>query len=177
MMKRDRKEYLREWWENKKLNDPEYAEKYKENRKEYSKQRYLELSDEDKKMLNNKSSEYARRRRKIDPIGPMINDARKRAERKGIDFDLDQSDLIVPPTCPVLGIELFVSGGKRTANSPSLDRIDNSRGYIKSNVRVISFRANALKNDATIEELEKIVNYMKENLCHGLELIKKLENV
>ena len=107
----------------------------------------------------------------------MINDARKRAKRKGIDFDLDQSDLIVPPTCPVLGIELFVSGGKRTANSPSLDRIDNSRGYIKSNVRVISFRANALKNDATIEELEKIVNYMKENLCHGLELIKKLENV
>ena len=107
MKKRDRKEYLKEWWENKKLNDPEYVEKYRENQKEYSKQRYSELSDEDKKMLNSRSSEYARRRRKIDPTVPMINDARKRAKRKGIDFDLDQSDLIIPPICPVLGIELL----------------------------------------------------------------------
>ena len=177
MKKRERKEYLKKWWEDKKLNDPEYVEKYKQNQKEYNKQKYSEMSDEERKIANERSSAYARKKRKNDPIVPMINDARKRAKRKGIDFDLSRDDLVVPPICPVLGIELFVAGGKRTANSPSLDRIDNARGYTKDNVRIISFRANALKNDATVDELEKIVDYMKENLCRGTESIKKLENV
>jgi len=49
-------------------------------------------------------------------------------------------------------------------NVPSVDRIDPTKGYIKGNVEVISWRANHLKNNATVEELEAIVNYMK---LHG----------
>ena len=48
-----------------------------------------------------------------------------------------------------------------TRNSPSLDRIRLELGYVKGNVRVISGRANLLKNDATIEELEAVLGDMK----------------
>jgi hypothetical protein len=49
-------------------------------------------------------------------------------------------------------------------NSPSLDRINNNLGYVPGNVIVVSDRANRIKNNATIEELEKIVNYYKNKL-------------
>lgn len=51
-----------------------------------------------------------------------------------------------------------------TETAPSLDRIDSSKGYISGNVKVISKRANAIKNDATLEELLLIVEYVKKNL-------------
>ena len=87
--------------------------------------------------------------------------ARNRAKIKNIDFNITLEDIIIPEFCPVLGIKLFRSKGRKTGNSPSLDRFDNSKGYIKGNVRVISERANHLKNDATISELEAIIKYMK----------------
>jgi len=46
--------------------------------------------------------------------------------------------------------------------APSIDRVDNSKGYVPGNVRIISWRANRLKNDATVEEMELIIKYMKE---------------
>lgn len=91
--------------------------------------------------------------------------ARGRAKKRGIPFDLDYSELEWPTECPVLGIPIFKGkAGSSNDNSPSLDRFDNSKGYTKDNVRIISRRANTLKNDASLEELEKIVKYMKGEL-------------
>lgn len=44
-------------------------------------------------------------------------------------------------------------------NAASLDRIDNSKGYVRGNVMVISLRANAIKNNATAEELTAVAAY------------------
>lgn len=60
----------------------------------------------------------------------------------------------------VLGIPLYTNRGKAGPNSPSIDRIDNKKGYILGNVQVISYRANMLKGDASIEEVRRVLAYM-----------------
>lgn len=67
----------------------------------------------------------------------------------------------IPKVCPALGIELdYNVSGYRLDNSPSLDRINNEIGYTLDNIHIISMRANRIKNDATIEELQLLTNYL-----------------
>lgn len=82
----------------------------------------------------------------------LFNAAKSRAKANGREFDIDLSDIVIPASCPVLGIPM---------TRPSLDRINNDKGYVKGNVRVISYRANALKNDATVGELELVLADLK----------------
>lgn len=85
---------------------------------------------------------------------------KSRAKRLGIAFDIDVSDIAVPERCPVLGIELSVLPGHGSGYHPaaaSLDKIKPALGYTKGNVRVISARANLLKNDATADELRRVL--------------------
>lgn len=84
----------------------------------------------------------------------MLKRASDRAKERGFEFNLTETDLVIPDVCPVLGLVLKVSTGNAKPNSPALDRIDNTKGYVKGNVRVISNRANSLKSDATKEELK-----------------------
>ena len=46
----------------------------------------------------------------------------------------------------------------------SLDRADNSRGYVKGNVVVISWRANDLKSNGSADELEAVAAYSRRML-------------
>ena len=86
---------------------------------------------------------------------------RGRAKNKGLEVNITHEDLAVPDICPVLGIPIILSKNAPRGNRPSVDRFDNSLGYAKGNVRVISSRANNLKNDATVDEIERILRYMK----------------
>lgn len=88
---------------------------------------------------------------------------RGRSIRNGIPFDLEPDDLMFPEFCPVLGIRLSKKPGEFDTldNSPSIDKIIPSLGYTKGNVRIISMRANRLKQDSTIEELKAMIHYMK----------------
>lgn len=90
---------------------------------------------------------------------------KKRCKDKGLPFDLEPEDVISPDFCPILGIPLFrnVGGNRPTANSPSVDRLIPSLGYIKSNIQVISQRANIMKNDASPEELLKFADWIYKN--------------
>lgn len=102
----------------------------------------------------NKINEYAKKYRKKNIEQAMLSSAKARAKEFGLQFNIDIFDIIVPNICPVLGIELSTSGHKN--NSPSLDRIFPEYGYTKGNVRVISWRANWIKNNATPDEIEKL---------------------
>lgn len=87
--------------------------------------------------------------------------AQKRAKRKEVDFDLTPEDIIVPKKCPVLGITLIEGNNRTSDSSPTLDRIDSNKGYTKDNVWVISHRANQLKANASLEELEFFVKRLR----------------
>jgi len=91
----------------------------------------------------------------------LLTSAKCRAKKKNLQFSLTKEDIIVPEKCPVFDIPLYYSKGGKTDNSPTLDRINNKRGYTKDNVVVISFKANRIKSNATVEELEKLVNFYK----------------
>lgn len=82
------------------------------------------------------------------------------ARRQGIEFDLEFDDIIWPELCPVLGIRLDYSygtkGGHAKKTSPSFDRIDPTKGYVKGNVIIVSLKANAIKQDASAEEVLRV---------------------
>ena len=77
-------------------------------------------------------------------------------------------DVVIPDVCPCLGTPIVPGEEGGIENSPSVDRIDPSKGYVKDNVWVISYRANRIKNDSTFEELEKVFNAVKAR--HNLSL-------
>ena len=103
-----------------------------------------------------------RENHRLNPIKRMISAAKIRANKKKMEFNISEDDLKLPAICPVLGIPLYVSAnGCVGDNSPTLDRIDNTKGYTKDNTIIVSFKANTIKNMATIEELERVLMYYK----------------
>lgn len=93
------------------------------------------------------------------PAYTMFYDARKRAQKLGLPFDLDPDKIKVPEMCPALGIRLSCNGPRDTR--PSLDRVEPLKGYTAANTNVISFRANRIKSDATADELEAVAKYIR----------------
>lgn len=110
-----------------------------------------------------KMREYCNRYKDKYPDRFILYQAKISARKKGLEFNLTLGDTQIPSECPILKIPLFRTRGKRTHNTPSLDRIDNSKGYIIGNVQVISWRANQLKNNASLQELKSLVAYMEQN--------------
>lgn len=92
----------------------------------------------------------------------MWKSAKHRAASKGVPFAITIEDVeaIWTDRCPVLGIELLVGTGRQGAASPSLDRIRPELGYIPGNIQVLSLKANAMKSNATPEQLLKFAEWV-----------------
>lgn len=101
---------------------------------------------------NNKDIEWKKKR--------ILKNVKNRTKKSGIAFNITVDDIDWPTYCPVLGFKLDYSGKDRW-RQVSLDKTDPSKGYVVGNVVVMSMRANAIKYDATVEELEKVVSYLK----------------
>lgn len=91
-------------------------------------------------------------------VAQLLRNAKARAKVSGLEYNLTLTDVPWAAVCPLLGIPLHVNSGKCGPNSPTLDRIDNSKGYVSGNVQIISFRANTIKNNATIDELKRLLD-------------------
>lgn len=102
-----------------------------------------------------------RKRMRVSLTTTMYHLARQRARASGAPFEITKADIVIPERCPVLDIELSGGIGKLHAGSPTLDRIDPTKGYVKGNIAVISHRANRLKNNATLRELEAIAEWVR----------------
>lgn len=85
--------------------------------------------------------------------------AKDRAKHKGWPFSISEADVVIPKTCPVLGIPLVSGIGKLHDNSPTVERVDSSKGYVPGNVLVVSYKANRAKNNCSLSELETIVRF------------------
>lgn len=108
---------------------------------------------------------YQREYRKKHTAKLTVSITRYRAKKAGIEFDISENDITIPAICPLLGIPIVVGGPLSQRNqSPSIDRIRPELGYVKGNVWVISFRANAMKLDATIEEIEMLAKNLRKKL-------------
>ncbi len=101
--------------------------------------------------------------RSYNPEYVMYTRAKRNATSRGREFNLSVDDLPIPDICPLLGIEIKKGKGKLCDASPSVDRKDNTKGYVKGNVWVISNQANRIKSNASIEELELLLKNLKEN--------------
>lgn len=102
--------------------------------------------------------------------------AKSRAKKKQIEFNLNIEDIKIPNTCPALGIQMMIGDDK--CGSPSLDRIDNNKGYIRGNVIVVSYKANSLKRDSSLDERQKLVDFYSnieesKKKIEGMELIEQ----
>lgn len=123
-----KKEYDTAYRITDKVIDYYKSEEYKESKKEYRRRNFKKL---------------------------IVRAAKSRAVGSNIEFNIKEEDIELVKFCPFLEIELDYSGDRRINwNSPSLDRIDNSKGYIPGNVWIISRRANTMKHSANREELK-----------------------
>ena len=110
-----------------------------------------------------KKREAAKKARIDDPAKHLLHGARVRAKKGGYPCTISLADVAIPDVCPVLGIPLRRNVGRigPSDNSPTLDKIVPSLGYVPGNVAVISHRANSIKRDASIEEVELVLNWLK----------------
>lgn len=116
-------------YEVRKARDPDYFTRTTKARRESLPERYLWL---------------------------MAKGRARRAKRK---FTITPEDVIIPKYCPVFGIKLKMSDGRVSDSSPTIDRINNKKGYVPGNIVVVSWKANRLKSNASLNELKLLVSF------------------
>lgn len=142
------------------LRTPEQIEK----EKEYRRQRRLKNKDQIR-ATNRRCYERS-------PEIWILSNIKKRCRDNGIPFNITVEDIKAPEFCPVLGIKLERNHNGRESGpqycSPSVDRIIPELGYVKGNVIVISHMANAIKQNATPEQIRKVADFY-DRLINGGE--------
>lgn len=98
-------------------------------------------------------------------ISRRLADSKTNAKKKGIEHDIDHAYIrhllrVCGGRCPVTQSK-FVFESKHP-NNFSLDRIDNSKGYIKDNVWLITTWANRAKSDLSLDDFKKNCNLVVE---------------
>ncbi|MBO48324.1 MAG: hypothetical protein CMD57_04985 [Gammaproteobacteria bacterium] len=96
-------------------------------------------------------------------IAKSIGQAKKRARKKHLDFNITNEYLldIFPQDliCPVLKIKMQIGSNGGKENTPSIDRTNNSKGYVKGNIKWISTKANILKSSLSKKDVELLNLY------------------
>ena len=124
------------------------------------------------KLLEQKRAEVRKHKAKY-----MLNRVKRKSLKYGYEFNLDLEDIVIPDICPILEVPLEMGTKDDYEYSPSIDRIDNSKGYVKGNIQIISKKANSMKNCATYEELKKFCkNVLRYSLNNDEKEIIESEN-
>ena len=104
-------------------------------------------------------------------LNSFWHSAKSRAKRDSVPFSITQEYLksIATDECPIFHtpFEWGLSGlgqGHAKPNGPTLDRIEPHLGYVEGNVAFISYRANRLKDDGTMQEHYDIADWIWNHL-------------
>ncbi len=103
-----------------------------------------------------------------DPINAWacaaLSNARLRANKSGVPIDIDKDYIrsIFTERCPVFDTVFELNGRKIRPESPSLDRLDPAKGYVRGNVAIISLRANAIKSNASWQDIQRVADWLKQ---------------
>lgn len=170
----ERRAYFRAYDARRSVADPAFrARKAEKSRAQYLKlradpDRYAAMAD------RCKHSARARRAAiKDDPAGwlrLLLKSAAARASKRGLAFTITTEDIPLPTHCPVFGWTLHYGSTPRDLAGASLDRLNNTLGYVPGNVRIVSWRANDLRRDcddpALFEALAKDARQINTALDH-----------
>jgi len=106
-------------------------------------------------------------------IKDILDGVRKSAKKRNLTFNLKAKDMkpLITKRCPILNIKYELNkkdlswgsekGQNNWANSISVDRIDNTKGYIPGNIILVSTLANSIKNQATPDQILNVGKYYK----------------
>tara|TARA_R110000782_G_scaffold193620_1_gene283213 strand:- start:39 stop:521 length:483 start_codon:yes stop_codon:yes gene_type:complete len=144
----------------KRVQDKEYyAAYYKANKEKLDTQRKL-WAENNKERVKENNAAYRERTKENSKAWREANkdklyflSMKARAAKRGLEFNLEESDVTAVSVCPIFNVPLVRAAGKPAWNSSSVDRIDNTKGYVKGNIQVMSYLANSMKRDATDEQL------------------------
>jgi hypothetical protein len=134
---------------NRKKPEPINSEEERKERHRYYARKYNE---------NNKEALREKRTRHIlkNYEKYMWSVAKQSAKARGIEFNIEPTDITLVDTCPYLGLKLEKNIGTYRGTQPnsiSLDRIDSSKGYVKGNIQVVSLLANKCKSNLDLATL------------------------
>lgn len=177
------KEYFKFYYEKNKDQIREREKIYRDNNKDKIKERGEKYRGKNKEKFKYNSEKYyerkdvisktARKYRENNIERSLYKNALYRAKKYNLPIDISIEDIksVMINICPLLQIPLKVNFKYSKDDSYSLDRIDITKGYVKNNIQVISYKANSSKNMLTITEYEKIVNNLYK-ITNGKKLIK-----
>lgn len=154
-----------------------YSRKYKKGNPAYlqkKRERYYKFEKENEKRNKIHRQEVHSLKIRCQYLRAGMRD---RARKKSLCFDKDfftveylMKRLSENPYCQCCKTPLdigFKVDGKFHDNSPSMDRVDSTKGYIRGNVAILCWRCNKHKQDSTSSELRMIADFMD---CWGNEV-------
>lgn len=116
----------------------------------------------------NKTHEERLELKQTDPkrlwVTYILSNAKRRAKELNVEFSLTKEWLLANAVgkCPLLELELVYNASKSEDRSASIDRVDSAKGYTPENCKIVSFKANRIKNNATVNELLMLVKNIGE---------------
>lgn len=132
-----------------------YIEEHKEELREKDRQRRINATPEQRLAADLRKSR----------LSVMLSGAKKRAQREGLPFNIEHSDIEHDFVCKCCGKQMAHNLGNGKScykkDSPSLDKLIPALGYVKGNVQVICHECNSYKRDQSIERVQLMIEYMK----------------
>lgn len=138
---------------------------YRDNKAHYNEYYKKRHQSHQKQILD-----YSKKYREENPLKVTLAKLKIRCKQKNWDFDLTEEYLetIKVDICPVAKTKLnYKPSFAHDPNRASLDRIDNSKGYVKGNVAWISYRINTNKGDLSIQEILNLAEYVKKEKSYA----------